>query len=68
MNYSRIRAEFKGSCLKQDKVTFTARNMVSLFIFYEVDTPSQDLNANFALKDCLHGAVKLTTNSEPDNR
>ena len=68
MNYSTISAEFKGSCLKQDKVTFTARNVVSLFIFYQVDTLSRDLNADFALKDCLHGAVKLTTNSEPDNR
>ena len=68
MNYATISAEFKGSCLKQGKVTFTARNVVRLFIFYEADTLSRDLNVDFALKDCLHGAVKLTTNSEPDSR
>ena len=30
MNNSRIRVEFKGSCLKQDKVTFSQKNVVHL--------------------------------------
>ena len=50
--------EFKGSCLKQDKV-FT-------FFAYELDRWSQDLSANFTLKDCFFGAVKLTKNADPD--
>ena len=29
-----MRVEFKGSCLKQNKVTFTLRNVVNLFIAY----------------------------------
>ena len=37
MNGSRIRGEFQGSCLKQPKLTFTPRNVVNLFIVYELD-------------------------------
>ena len=66
MNYSNIRIRFTGSCLKQDKVTFNPRNVVNLIIFYELDTWSRDLNANFTLRDCLFGAVKLTKNADPD--
>ena len=39
---SRIRVRVKGSCFKQDKVTFTSRNAVNLFIVYELDTWSPD--------------------------
>ena len=45
---------------------FTHRNIVNLFIVYELDTWSQDLNANFTLKDCLFGAVKLTNSADID--
>ena len=37
MNNSKIRVEFKGSCLEQDKVTFTPRNVVNLFTAYQLD-------------------------------
>ena len=30
MNNSRIRVEFKGTCLNEDKVTFTPNNAVNL--------------------------------------
>ena len=66
MNNSRIRIEFKGSCLKQDKITFTPYNVVNLFIVYELDRWSQDLNAEFTLKDCFFGAAKSTKNTDPD--
>ena len=32
---SRINVEFKGSCLKQNKINFTPRNAVNIFIVYE---------------------------------
>ena len=63
MNNSRIKLEFKRSCLKQDKAPFTPNNVVNLYIVYELNTWSQDLNAEFTLKDCLFGAVKLTKNA-----
>ena len=37
MNSSRIRIEFKGSSLKQGKITFNQNNVVNLFIVYELD-------------------------------
>ena len=60
MNNSRIRLEFKGNCLKQDKAPFTPNNVVNLFIVYELYRWSKDLNAEFTLKDCLFGNVKIT--------
>ena len=42
INSSRIRLEFKGSCLKQeDKAPFTLNNVVNLFIVYELDRCSR---------------------------
>ena len=67
MNNSRIRLKFKRSCLKQeDKAPFTPKNVVHLFIVYEVDTCSRDLNTDFNLKDCLFGSVKLPKIDDPD--
>ena len=67
MNNSRIRLKFKGSYLKQeDKAAFTPNNVVNLFIIYELDTWSRDLNTNFILKDCLLRAVKLNKNDDPN--
>ena len=57
MNNSRIRLEFKGSCLKEDKELFTPKNVLNLYIIYELHIWPQDLNAIFTLKDSLFGAV-----------
>ena len=66
MNNSRITVEFKKrSYSKKDKVTFTLRNVVSVFIVYKLHTWSRDLNADFTLKYGLFEAVKLTTNPDP---
>ena len=66
MNNFKIKLEFKESCLKQDKAPFTPNNVVNLYIVYELNIWSQDLNADFTLKDCLFGAVKLTKNANPN--
>lgn len=63
---SKMRVEFKGRCLKQNKVTFTPRNLVTLSIVYELDTWSRGLNTDFTLTDCLFGTVKLTKNANSD--
>ena len=52
INNSRIRLKFKESCLKQeDKAPFTPNSVVNLFILYELNTWSRDLNTDFTLKD-----------------
>ena len=65
MNNSRIRVEFEESCLKKKKKKTCAPRDVVKFYFlsiYEIDRWSLDLTADFTLKDCLFGAVKLTKN------
>ena len=65
MNNSRIILEFKESCLKQeDRAAFTPKNVVNLYIAYELMW-SQDLNAEFTLKDCLFGNVRITKIADP---
>ena len=48
--------------MKQGKAIFNHRNVVNLFILYELDTCLGDLNTKFTLSDCLSGAVKVTKN------
>ena len=66
MNNSRIRVEFEESCLKKKKKkkTFDPIDVVKFYFLsiYEIDRWSLDLTADFTLKDCLFGAVKLTKN------
>ena len=53
-----IRVEFNGSCLKQDKITYNHGAIVNIYIVYELSSNLN--NFDFALKNCLFGAVKLT--------
>ena len=55
----------EGICLKQED-TDTPNNVVNLFIFYELDRWSRDLNNDFSIKVYLFGTVKLTKNAGPD--
>ena len=52
----------------KDNDTFTQRNVVKLSVVYELDTWLGYLycNPDFALDDCLFGAVKLTKNVNPN--
>ena len=63
---AKITIELKGNYLKQDKATFTHRNVVNSFTAYELHARSRDLNSKFTLGDCLFGAVKLTKNADRD--
>ena len=56
-NYGKGKIKFKGICLKQDSVSFIHGN-VNLYIFYETDTWSRDLNTDFTLENCLFRALK----------
>ena len=56
----------KGICLKQDSISFLYKNIVNLYITYELDTRSKDLSTDFILGNCLFGAVKQTKNADPD--
>ena len=38
--------------------------MVNFYIFYELNMLPQDLNAEFTLKDCLFGNVRIAKNAD----
>ena len=52
--------KFKERCLKQGSTIFTHGNGVNLFVFYKLDTWSQNLNVDFTAKDCFFGAFRIT--------
>ena len=59
-----IRLKFYGSCLKQsNKVTYTHRTIVNIYIVYELGASTSD-NNDLTLKNCLFGAVTLTKNAD----
>ena len=66
VNYygTNTRLEFRGSCLKQDKITFNHREIVNIYIVYEIDkiyTKTHPTQVN-----CLFGAISITKNADID--
>ena len=55
---TKIRVEFNGSCLKQDKGTFNHGKVVNIYIVYEITTKN-NINDYPSLENCLFGAVSL---------
>ena len=67
LNYfsNKIRIRFSGSCLKQDKFTYTHDTIVNIYIVSEIKKDNTTSN-DHTLKNCLFGAVILTKNSNID--
>ena len=55
--------EFKGSCLKQDKVTYDHGRVVNIYIVYEI-VKNFNISSFSTLENCLFGAVSLTKIAE----
>ena len=55
---TKTRVEFSGSCLKQDKITYTHGKVVNI--------KSINISNYPALENCLFGAVSLTKNADID--
>ena len=68
LNYlgTKIRVKFSGSCLKQDKVTYTHGKIVNIYIVYEINKKDNTVISNPTLENCLFGAVTLTKNADID--
>ena len=68
LNYlgTKLRVRFNGSCLKQDKITYTKRNIINIYIVYEINK-NDNTSSDLALENCLFGAVSLTKNADIDN-
>ena len=61
LNYygTKTRVEFFGSCLKQEKVTFSHGKVVNTCMVYELGA-SSFFNDDSTLKNSLFGTVRLT--------
>ena len=61
LNYvgTKIRVEFKGSCLKQDGTLFNPDKIVNIYIVYEINK-NFNIRSFPMLENCLLSAVKLT--------
>ena len=65
-DYQFKKVEFKGICSKQNSMYFLHKNVVNLYISYELDTWSRDLKTDFTLANWLFGVVKLSKNADWD--
>ena len=61
LNYvgTKTRVEFKGDCLKQDKILFSHVEIIKIYIVYEINK-NVNISSYPMLENCLFGAVKLT--------
>ena len=68
LNYiwTKTRVEFYGSCLKQDKITFTHEKTVNFYIVYEINLWNRGYDDYLTLENSLFGAIKLVKNSDID--
>ena len=61
---SKIRVKFNGSCLKQNKITYTYGKIVNMYTVYEI---SKNFNmSSYSTENCLFGAVSFTKNNDID--
>ena len=56
---AKIRVQFNGSCLKQDKATYNSGTIVNIYIFYEI-SKNYNISSYPTLENCLFRAVNLT--------
>ena len=60
---TKTRVEFNGSCLKQDKITYTHGKIEDIYTVYGIFSDLSDYNY-LTLQNALFGAVKLTKNAD----
>ena len=61
---NKTRAKLDGSCLKQDKITFTRGKTVNIYIVYEINLSNYVHSSDPTLGNFLFGAVKLVKNPD----
>ena len=58
--------KFSGSCLKQNKITYSHKKTVNIYIVYEINKKDNTIISDPTLENCLFGAVILTKNTDID--
>ena len=67
LNYfdTKIRVKSNGSCLKQNKITYTHGAIVNIYIVFEIHK-NFNIGSYPTLENCLFGAVELSKNNDID--
>ena len=67
LNYvgTKIRVEFKGSCLKQEGISFNHGEIINIYIAYEINK-NFNISSYSILEDCFFGGVELTKHLDID--
>ena len=67
LNYygTKIRVNFTGDCLKQQKITYKHRKVVNIYIVYSLGASNSNYS-NPTIKNCLFGEVTSTKNVDFD--
>ena len=60
---TKTRVEFNGSCLKQDKVAYNHKQIVNIYIVYDI-SKNYNISSCPTLENCLFGAASLTKNAD----
>ena len=55
--YNKIRAKFNGSCLKQEKTTFTHKQVVNIYIVYKMNLWPFTFGQDFKLRNYFWGLL-----------
>ena len=63
---NKTRVKFNGSCLTQNQIIFYHKNIVNIYIVYELILHNSDSSYPTSV-NCLFGAVKLTRDTDIDN-
>ena len=60
----KIRVKFDCHCLKQNKVPFTHKKVLNIYIVYEINLLPFKRSVDFTLGNSLFGVLKLTENAD----
>ena len=63
---TKIRVEFNGSCLKQNKVTYNHGKIVNKYIIVYEISKNHSIITYPTLENCFFGAASLTKNADID--
>ena len=62
---TKTRVELRGSCFRQDKITYNHGKIVNIYIVNEIKQ-NYNISRYLTLENCLFGAVSLTKNVDID--
>ena len=62
---NKTRVEFRGSCSKQDEITYSHGKVVNIYTCYEI-SKIFSISSYATLENCLFAAVTLTKNADID--